>query len=107
MYLYDIKTNRVVAAGISEKFSTLSFRLKTLCNMELKQGDSTCDGVITGKIVIKDNFARDWVSDILFAEKCSLSDEEWCRFNQAFNQHHADCFYDRVPLSYKLYEYEL
>lgn len=106
MYLYDCITQKVVTTGISDNFSTLASYIKLNADMELRQGDAVCQGDITGKIVIKDNFDRDNVSDVLFAEKCSMSGNVWHRLYEALNSPGDLCFYDMVPLDYKLYVYE-
>lgn len=61
------------------------------------------------KIIRKDNYDRDWISDKLICEKVdSYLGEKIVNFlNEKYGGDNSDAFYDLVEDNYKLYIYEL
>lgn len=56
------------------------------------------------KVIMRDNYNRESVSDILFAESCWATKEEWFEFDRIFNLDGAVWYYMEVDATEPLYD---
>jgi len=101
--IVNTKDNHVVMSGISERCSFIETRLERCSEFLRYVSEDISNENSTEKVIVRDNYNRDTVSDELFAPRCWATKEEWEEFDRIINLDGVAWFYDKVDVGTKLY----
>lgn len=101
--IVNTRNNHVVMSGISKRSSFTERRLECCSEFLRYVSEDMSNEDSTEKVIIRDNYNRDTVSDELFAPRCWATKEEWEEFDRIINLDGVVWFYDKVDADTKLY----
>ena len=105
MTLFNTITSKPVASGVRQETWVKNALKRNESYLKLLEGNILLHGV-TDKIVITDNYARETVSDCLWAEDCAMTKEEFKEFDRCVNYNDSPNYFTIYPKDKSLYVWE-
>lgn len=101
--IVNTRNNHIVMSGIARTDGWVT-RLEGNSDFLKVIDEDRVTGSFEKKVIMHDNYDRESVSDILFAELCWATKEEWSEFDRIFNLDGADWYYMEVDATEPLYD---
>lgn len=99
--IINIKNNHVVMSGIEYPGISAEWLASNSEFLRLVDENLASERIVD-KVIARDNFNRDNVSDELYATACWATKEEWKEFDRLMNRG-GFWFYDKVNITTPLY----
>lgn len=100
--IINIENNHVVMSGIKHPGISAEWLASNSEFLRLVDENLALER-IDDKVIARDNFNRDSVSDELYVTACWATEEEWKEFDGLMNRDHGLWFYDKVNITTPLY----